>query len=133
MNRLFILALLAFTTACATNTKPYDDDGFEQDIKRAKSRSSDGFYFIYKEYENTTPGVEFVLIGNKVEWDRIRRKELGIEWETISAFTKWNEEAGTCKIYIKDPAWKYEPELIGHEVAHCIWGRWHKENKGVEP
>lgn len=33
---------------------------------------------------------------------------------------------GKCTIFIKDPEWDYEPHMIGHEVAHCIWGEWHK-------
>ncbi|MGQ3101005.1 MAG: hypothetical protein ACT6Q5_13240 [Sphingopyxis solisilvae] len=30
-----------------------------------------------------------------------------------------------CEIHIIDPAVSYQPEWIGHEVAHCAWGRWH--------
>ena len=57
-------------------------------------------------------------------------KQFGPNWKTVSAFTKWNIKDAKCKIYIKDPAWKWEPELIGHEVAHCIWGRYHMGNAG---
>lgn len=91
----------------------------------------DDFRFLQKEIENLTPKVEFVLIKNQQEYDSVRKKHIGVEWRNVSAFTLWNEGKGTCKIYIKDPEWKYEPELIGHEVAHCIWGRFHKGKKGM--
>ncbi len=32
---------------------------------------------------------------------------------------------GTCEIHILKPAVRYQPELLGHELAHCIYGRWH--------
>ena len=32
-------------------------------------------------------------------------------------------------MFIKDPEWQWEPELLGHEVAHCIWGRYHRGKK----
>lgn len=86
---------------------------------------ADGYLFDRKEYENVTPGVEFVLLKNSKEMTEIRKKFFGADWARVSAFTQWNPEKGVCKIYIADPDWQYRPELIGHEVAHCIWGRWH--------
>jgi hypothetical protein len=102
-------------------------------VSAQKYYGKDDFRFLKKEYENLTPGVEFVLIKNKQEYDRVRKEHLGVQWDTISAFAYWNPKKGTCKIYIKDPSWKYEPELIGHEVAHCIWGRFHNGRKGMKP
>lgn len=93
--------------------------------------SSDGYRFIQKEYETLQPGVEFVLMKNPEEYREIMYKQFGPTWKKVSAFTSWNKEKATCKIYIKDPAWKYEPELIGHEVAHCIWGRFHDGDNGL--
>ena len=93
---------------------------------------TDDFMFLQKEIENLTPGVEFILAKNQKEFDDFRKEFLGSNWKNVSAFTLWNEDKGTCKIYIKDPVWKYEPELIGHEVAHCIWGRFHKGNRGLK-
>jgi len=93
---------------------------------------TDDFMFLQKEIENLTPGVEFILAKNQKEFDAFRKEFLGSNWKNVSAFTLWNEDKGTCKIYIKDPVWKYEPELIGHEVAHCIWGRFHKGNRGLK-
>ena len=32
----------------------------------------------------------------------------------------------------KGSEWQWEPELIGHEVAHCIWGRYHRGKEGPQ-
>ena len=98
-----------------------------QSFKFAK----DDHKFLVKEIENLTPIVEFILLETDEEYDAARKEFIGHGWNKVSAFTRWNETEGTCKIYIKDPLWKYEPELIGHEVAHCIWGRFHKGSKGL--
>ena len=30
-----------------------------------------------------------------------------------------------CEIHIIKPTVEYRPDLFGHELAHCIYGRWH--------
>lgn len=30
-----------------------------------------------------------------------------------------------CDVYLLDPAVRYEPEVIGHELAHCLHGNFH--------
>ena len=92
--------------------------------------ASDGYRFLEKEYENLSPGVEFILLRNPQDQKETLTDVFGRKWKKIAGFTYWNEEKGTCRIIIKDPTWKYEPEIIGHEVAHCIWGRFHKGDEG---
>ena len=94
---------------------------------------ADDFKFLVKEYENLSPKVNFVLLKNQAEYNSARKKKLGVKWDSVSAFTLWIPSTGECTVYIKDPEWKWEPELIGHEVAHCIWGRYHQGKKGLKP
>jgi hypothetical protein len=35
------------------------------------------------------------------------------------------DNKGNCTIHIVDPQVKYAPEFIGHELVHCIYGRFH--------
>jgi hypothetical protein len=28
-----------------------------------------------------------------------------------------------------DPKVEYQPEFVGHEMLHCFYGQWHKNNK----
>jgi hypothetical protein len=32
---------------------------------------------------------------------------------------------GACEVHVVDPGRAYQPEWMGHELAHCVWGRWH--------
>ena len=116
MTRL-ILVLLIFLTGCATSPPKF-------------KYGSDDHQFLVKEYENLSPKINFVLLKSRTQYDSARKKKLGIHWDTVSAFTLWIPETGECTIYIKDPEREWEPELIGHEVAHRIGGRYHQGKKG---
>lgn len=35
---------------------------------------------------------------------------------------------GSCVIHIIDVEVAYQPETIGHEFTHCIYGAWHENN-----
>ena len=43
----------------------------------------------------------------------------------IMAFGLVSTDRPACEIHIVDPAQDYRPEWIGHELTHCIRGRWH--------
>ncbi|GAA4827555.1 hypothetical protein GCM10023232_27350 [Sphingosinicella ginsenosidimutans] len=43
----------------------------------------------------------------------------------IMAFGLVAADRPACEIHIVDPARDYRPEWIGHELTHCIRGRWH--------
>lgn len=51
------------------------------------------------------------------------------EGQLLGGFTvalQGSNGKATCKIYIIDPSKQYIPEYIGHELVHCIDGRFHK-------
>lgn len=123
--RLFLMViLLSSCTQTQINTA---------EVSFSRGTASDNYRFLEKEYETLKPGVEFVLMRNQEEYNTVMKKHFGRDWKKISAFTFWDKQKATCKIYIKDPAWSYEPEYIGHEVAHCIWGRFHRGREGQGP
>lgn len=124
--RIIILISFLFLSACAQVKTQMLTENSSPDKITAK----DNYRFLQKEYENLTPGVQFILMKSEEESIKIKKDVFGRDWKKIAGFTYWNGEKGTCRIYIPDPAWKYTPELIGHEVAHCIWGRFHKGKLG---
>lgn len=119
--KLFIVLMVLLTAGCAntTGTGKY-------------KYGSDNHKFLVKEYENLNPEIHFVLLKDEAEYNSARKRTLGTRWDSVSAFTLWIPETGKCTVFIKDPEWEWEPELIGHEVAHCIWGRFHKGKKGLQ-
>lgn len=51
---------------------------------------------------------------------------LGIASGGIMAFGQVATGEPACTIHVLDPAVDYQPEWIGHEIVHCMRGRWHK-------
>jgi len=94
-------------------------------------KGSDGYVFEEKEYTNLTPEIEFVVIPNQKEFDRLQKKHAP-NVEGLQAFARLFPSVNKCIIYIKDPEWQYAPEFIGHEVTHCIFGRWHENRNRKE-
>jgi len=87
----------------------------------------DGYRFLQKQFENLQVSVKVVPLQDEKTLRSIAGKVFGPNGKRIRAFTFWNEKEKSCTIYIKDPSWRYEPEAIGHELAHCVWGSFHKQ------
>lgn len=90
----------------------------------AKKPSSDGYVFKKKEYEKTTLIVHVHIIDDKFDF-AYEKNTHQLRDDDIEAFSILRPRENTCTIFIKNPEWKYQPEYIGHELTHCIWGRWH--------
>ena len=86
----------------------------------------DGYKFENKEYEKLDLEISFVLLQDQAEFNE-QAKIWAPGVEGLQAFSRLQPKVNRCIIYIKDPDWKYEPEWIGHEVSHCVWGRWHEK------
>lgn len=48
--------------------------------------------------------------------------------ERLAGFSNFNPR--TCTIHIVDPAVRYKPTIMGHELNHCIYGDWHPGQNG---
>jgi len=87
-------------------------------------KGADDYAFESKEFEKTQLAIDFIVLKDQKEFDQAARMYApGVEG--LEAFSVIQPDTTYCKVFIKDPKWKYVPEFIGHEVAHCIWGRWH--------
>lgn len=43
----------------------------------------------------------------------------------VKAWAEIDLTGGPCTIHVVDPAINYQPDVLGHEFAHCLFGRWH--------
>ena len=92
--------------------------------------AEDGYRFGEKEYEKLEFHVTIVLFRDAQEMVKLGRKH-GFSRRELAAYSKDGVAAFSilreeeCIIFMKDADWEYEPEYYGHELAHCIWGRWH--------
>lgn len=95
------------------------------------SKGKDGYKFESKEYEKVDLEISFVILQDQKQFDE-QAKIWAPGVEGLQAFGRLQPKQNRCIIYIKDPTWQYVPEFIGHEVAHCIWGRWHGKRNAQE-
>lgn len=87
----------------------------------ACGQPADGHRFERKEFERSRPDITIVLHPSVADLraaapPSARHKYLR-GWSVIT-------RTG-CELHVVDPAASYRPEWLGHEVAHCVWGRFH--------
>lgn len=101
MKKLFLIPLFFLLTACPGGT--------------------DGYTFEKAEYTKTNFTVEMVLYDDLKSLQKA--SGLKLEDRELKAFSVLHKN--NCQIHIVKPSANYEPEWIGHELTHCIHGRWH--------
>ena len=90
---------------------------------------SDNYRFGQKQYENKSVSVEIVTYNSRAKLKRESRK-YGVTSDTVVAFTLLSKNDQTkCTIHMMDPYNAYEPEFVGHEFLHCVYGQWHTNNE----
>lgn len=95
-------------------------------------KSADGYYFEKPTFVREEFPVRIVLVKSYDEMLERVNEQGGrfvgtIKPKEIAAFSVIKSEDKTCTIYMIDPKVQYRPELIGHELTHCIYGFWHSE------
>lgn len=99
--------------------------------EQGKSPAADDYTFEAKEFEHTDISLKVVVIPDEKKFNELKAKYApGVDG--LQAFSAINPMTKSCTVYIKDPNWEYQPEFIGHELAHCIWGRWHNNRDKEE-
>ena len=112
---MFFVLLLIVITSC--DSKP-------------KRVGVDGYYFEKETFTHTSFPVEVVLVQSDAEMARLIREAKNVQGEVdpkaVAAFSSIRSD-GRCKVYMIDPKIRYEPQWIGHEFVHCVYGVWHQE------
>ena len=94
--------------------------------------SLDGYRFERAEIEQRTVTLHFVPVENQTDMQALAQiNGIHLHSGTVKAFAIYR--AGSCTIYATDPKVAYEPEFLGHELAHCIYGNFHpEEDKSIK-
>lgn len=86
--------------------------------------AADGYRFGQKEFDRTRPAITIVthptIADLRAKAPKAAQQPEGrdlMAWSII--------RPDGCEVHVVDPARSYQPQWIGHEVAHCVWGRWH--------
>lgn len=89
--------------------------------------SLDGYKFQTKEFENHDVQISFRTHKSFADLRAAAEKSGVKNHKGVMAFsTLHRPDFKTCTVHVVDPIVDYLPEYIGHEITHCIYGRWHK-------
>ncbi len=92
-------------------------------------RGLDGYGFNKKEFVQDTVQVTLVTYETQDDFNKAYSKTNGENvprGRELNAFATFNKANKTCEIHTIDPSVRYKPEFLGHELAHCFYGRWHR-------
>lgn len=98
-------------------------------LAACQQQGADGYIFERKEFQHLDLRLIVVIAPNL---ERLRASAPAGTLETVRAGNRelmaWSvlRPGKVCEMHVVDPFAVWLPEFIGHEVAHCIWGRWHK-------
>lgn len=92
--------------------------------------SADGYVFREKEFNRPVMRIVTHEVGSRLDLIALAR-ELNVPLENprrVAAFSILSKDPAdiVCHIYHIDQAVQYQPEFLGHELAHCKYGRWHQ-------
>jgi hypothetical protein len=90
--------------------------------------TSDGYNFGKPSYVRDTVEVEIIRYKNREEFVEAAKNSNVENPGIVAAFTQLRSPFHKCTIHIVDPQVSYEPEWLGHELAHCLYGQWHTNN-----
>lgn len=89
---------------------------------------TDQYQFGKKQYENSAVAVSIVTYKTKADLLRASRK-YGVNNPDLVAFSLLSStRKDVCEIHMIDPSVKYQPDFVGHEFLHCVYGQWHTNN-----
>ena len=100
----------------------------------AREIGADGYSFYSKNVERKEVRVKIVTYKTYDALEKALKSHLGndpkysaIKASRVEAFSILElPEYDVCTIHMIDPDVSYEPEYVGHEMMHCIYGQWHK-------
>ena len=88
---------------------------------------SDGYKFGQPQYERSQVQINVVTYKNR-NYLLAAAKARGVDNTDVVAFSVLRPPFDTCTIHMIDPRVSYEPEFVGHEYLHCVYGQWHTNN-----
>mgnify|MGYP001202550454 CR=1 FL=1 len=87
------------------------------------NEAADGYAFGTPEYTATDLHLQIVPHDDLPSLRAAMPAGNEVEGREVMAWSRLYSDR--CEVHIVSPAKTYLPEWIGHEIAHCIHGRWH--------
>lgn len=112
LKKILPIVLLVGLTSCDTGPRP----------------GADGYTFGKPQYEKQQVQIAVVTYNTQNELLQAAR-DRGVRNPDIVAFSELKPPFDTCTVHMVKPSVSYEPEFVGHEFLHCIYGQWHTNNE----
>jgi hypothetical protein len=94
----------------------------------APKTGADGYRFGTPQYEKQQVQINIVTYNSERELLQAA-SSYGVKAPDLAAFSVLRPPFDTCTIHMVKPSVKYEPEFVGHEFLHCVYGQWHTDNE----
>lgn len=94
--------------------------------------TSDGYKFERKEWEKEHVHLTVRLLPDQAALVEEGKRRGAHDLDALSGISLSSKESDDCVVFVVDPdkgGWR--PEILGHEVAHCIWGEFHPSQKSA--
>jgi len=130
MLKKSLIILSAFVVGSCYNPSPEPEPTAVVTPETIRYTGPDGYSFGSPEYVQHQ-FVTYVKVHKTREELRQAAKEKGMAYvPDLAAFSYSGEVDGVpvCIVHVMDPHTIYEPEFIGHEFTHCMYGQWHTDN-----
>lgn len=86
--------------------------------------AADGYTFEQEEFFRPAQPIEIVAYDSVADLRRAASKLVKLDdGRELMAFGLIHPDK--CVIHMVKPSADYQPEWIGHELTHCVYGRWH--------
>lgn len=94
-------------------------------------KGADGYTFREKQFERTEVQINIVTYKSQADLQRALGNRAGVDASNVVAFSVLRPPFDTCTIHMVDPNVSYQPEFVGHEMLHCVYGQWHRDNNTI--
>lgn len=120
IGSLLVLFMLIFLVSCDTKT----------------NKGADGYTFGTPQYEKQRVTIDVVTYKTRTEFNKALKNYSDIPKDAnyeVQAFSELRPSTNfdNCTIHMMEPSTDYQPEFIGHEFVHCVYGQWHTNNKST--
>jgi len=118
MKKLFFAITVLCLAACTPNNN--------------NTQGSDGYVFSQKQFSKNPVTINVITYNSfndlRGALGKINYKDK-VNTSSVVAFSVLSPpNYDTCTIHMIDPMISYQPEFIGHEFLHCLYGQWHVNN-----
>ena len=93
---------------------------------------ADGYQFGTPQHQKDNVQVQIVTYDSRAALLK-SAKSYGVKDERVAAFSVLKApNYDVCIVHMVDPRVDYQPEFIGHEFTHCVYGQWHTDNQSFK-